>query len=103
PVPLIVVSSLFSCCADHRDLHSFPTRRSSDLGACRCGMITKSNWKVRLLISATLVAVLPVLLPPPVSCRALPANITGHIWISPEIGRAHVAKTKALLAGRCQC
>src|SRR5690606_41987820 len=22
---------LFDCCADHRDLHSFPTRRSSDL------------------------------------------------------------------------
>src|SRR5438874_1612060 len=24
-------SFFFSCCADHRDLHSFPTRRSSDL------------------------------------------------------------------------
>src|SRR5436189_6200665 len=23
---------IFSCCGDHRDLHSFPTRRSSDLG-----------------------------------------------------------------------
>src|SRR5438270_10310355 len=23
---------VFYCCADHRDLHSFPTRRSSDLG-----------------------------------------------------------------------
>src|SRR5262245_65311867 len=22
----------FSCCGDHRELHSFPTRRSSDLG-----------------------------------------------------------------------
>src|SRR5690348_18216420 len=27
-------SAFFSqCCADHRDLHSFPTRRSSDLAA----------------------------------------------------------------------
>src|SRR5438034_6750037 len=25
----------FECCGDHRDLHSFPTRRSSDLAATR--------------------------------------------------------------------
>src|SRR5690349_24057100 len=26
-----LVVFFFSCCGDHRDLHSFPTRRSSDL------------------------------------------------------------------------
>src|SRR5205807_8087429 len=31
--------SLFRCCLAHRDLHSFPTRRSSDLKFCRsCGL-----------------------------------------------------------------
>src|SRR5690242_10392714 len=28
---------LFSLCSYHRDLHSFPTRRSSDLLSCRLG------------------------------------------------------------------
>src|SRR5690242_11214781 len=29
--PLLPASFFFSCYRDHRDLHSFPTRRSSDL------------------------------------------------------------------------
>src|SRR5687767_15794054 len=29
--PLNTFSFIFSCYGDHRDLHSFPTRRSSDL------------------------------------------------------------------------
>src|SRR5206468_7042413 len=28
----LFLSFFFSCCVHHRDLHSFPTRRSSDLG-----------------------------------------------------------------------
>src|SRR5690349_25168477 len=31
----------FYCSGDHRDLHSFPTRRSSDLGWCRS---TSDGW-----------------------------------------------------------
>src|SRR5699024_8456511 len=34
---LIIASFFFSCYRDPRDLHSFPTRRSSDLLACRQG------------------------------------------------------------------
>src|SRR5439155_22398878 len=30
-----VLLCFFYCYADHRHLHSFPTRRSSDLGSCR--------------------------------------------------------------------
>src|SRR5690606_41422184 len=30
-VPLVTICCLFSCSRDHPDLHSFPTRRSSDL------------------------------------------------------------------------
>src|SRR6266571_360939 len=33
PIPAVPVPFFFYCYADHRDLHSFPTRRSSDLGA----------------------------------------------------------------------
>src|SRR5699024_12843552 len=36
PVPILSTTLLLfslSCYADHRDLHSFPTRRSSDLGS----------------------------------------------------------------------
>src|SRR5699024_12854118 len=33
--------SLFSCCAAPRDLHSFPTRRSSDLGRYTCVPLLK--------------------------------------------------------------
>src|SRR5438874_9615905 len=42
----------FHCSADHRDLHSFPTRRSSDLGGSRgigaatVAMLTKAGAKV---------------------------------------------------------
>src|SRR5438477_11927964 len=32
PVTGLVVFFSFQCYCDHRDLHSFPTRRSSDLG-----------------------------------------------------------------------
>src|SRR5690348_18343259 len=31
PLYLIILSFFFSCSGAHRDLHSFPTRRSSDL------------------------------------------------------------------------
>src|SRR5207244_13506288 len=35
---LVSFMSLFHCCCALRDLHSFPTRRSSDLGGlCRAG------------------------------------------------------------------
>src|SRR5438552_7522314 len=34
----------FSCSGDHRDLHSFPTRRSSDLPVRGSG---KSTWRYR--------------------------------------------------------
>src|SRR5438477_4711613 len=33
----------FSCSADHRDLHSFPTRRSSDLGV----LAGRIEWRGR--------------------------------------------------------
>src|SRR5687767_15340464 len=29
------ITFVLNCCGDHRDLHSFPTRRSSDLGKNR--------------------------------------------------------------------
>src|SRR5690606_40023015 len=32
-VLLVFLSFFFQCSGDHRDLHSFPTRRSSDLGS----------------------------------------------------------------------
>src|SRR5690348_18007302 len=32
---MLIVSCFFSCYGDHRDLHSFPTRRSSDLHAAQ--------------------------------------------------------------------
>src|SRR5438445_6294291 len=32
----------FSCYGDHRDLHSFPTRRSSDLGGSRPSWVARS-------------------------------------------------------------
>src|SRR5437763_16419355 len=36
---LLLLFFFFYCYGDHRDLHSFPTRRSSDLhGACRRGL-----------------------------------------------------------------
>src|SRR5438552_13209637 len=31
---MLIVAFFFYCCGDHRDLHSFPTRRSSDLPRC---------------------------------------------------------------------
>src|SRR5438093_7977286 len=37
PSPCILVF-FFSCSGDHRDLHSFPTRRSSDLGPVQIGL-----------------------------------------------------------------
>src|SRR5206468_11622427 len=33
PPTLIILIFSLSCCLDHRDLHSFPTRRSSDLNS----------------------------------------------------------------------
>src|SRR5699024_11875423 len=33
--PLLLLSFFFPCYGHHRDLHSFPTRRSSDLRSCR--------------------------------------------------------------------
>src|SRR5438477_8878820 len=37
-----VLLSFFHCSGDHRDLHSFPTRRSSDLVA------SPANWRVKV-------------------------------------------------------
>src|SRR5437868_12046950 len=34
----MLISSFFSACGHHRDLHSFPTRRSSDLAAERLAL-----------------------------------------------------------------
>src|SRR5206468_11580740 len=46
----------FAYYAPHRDLHSFPTRRSSDLRRC-CSAVTAasgwlSSWSLRCLIAA---------------------------------------------------
>src|SRR5438874_11931562 len=35
---------LFYCYADYRDLHSFPTRRSSDLRSSRISRATGGGW-----------------------------------------------------------
>src|SRR6266487_6728019 len=37
--PAVNPSVFFECCGDHRDLHSFPTRRSSDLAIADIGEI----------------------------------------------------------------
>src|SRR5436309_5103595 len=47
PLPS-VATFFFSCCADHRDLHSFPTRRSSDL-------VSKKGLRQLLLAGITVV------------------------------------------------
>src|SRR5690606_41749522 len=43
----------FSCSVDHRDLHSFPTRRSSDLfSAVQLTRLTKlMNFKLQMLVA----------------------------------------------------
>src|SRR5438067_10811621 len=43
---------IFYCCADHRDLHSFPTRRSSDLRAV--APVDASTPVVQLLAEAAI-------------------------------------------------
>src|SRR5438045_8840256 len=41
PMTRLTSSTFFCYCyADRRDLHSFPTRRSSDLGSARCARST---------------------------------------------------------------
>src|SRR6266850_1486848 len=42
----------FYCYGDHRDLHSFPTRRSSDL-ACRPGLLGEPCYCVVAVLSLT--------------------------------------------------
>src|SRR5437868_11824091 len=41
PIHLSLASFLFSGHGHHRDLHSFPTRRSSDLGSGKTRVITR--------------------------------------------------------------
>src|SRR5438067_2959298 len=59
----LTVPSFFNCRADHRDLHSFPTRRSSDLMLVEpdpdmIPLIVQAMWLVTVIASE------PVNVPP---------------------------------------
>src|SRR5687767_15428987 len=63
----------FYCCVDHRDLHSFPTRRSSDLG-----VITGSRAPrpVENICGARLVEQLTLTVSAPLRIIEVPVGIT---------------------------
>src|SRR5690606_39525061 len=55
PFAVIPIDSFFSCgYGDHRDLHPFPTRRSSDLGPACGGISSTGIGECRTTPSATL-------------------------------------------------
>src|SRR5438876_8263070 len=49
-VLVLVLVFFFKCYGDHRDLHSFPTRRSSDLELNRSGLLAE-NEKIRPILA----------------------------------------------------
>src|SRR5205809_5775784 len=58
---VIMVAFFFYCYGDHRDLHSFPTRRSSDLGSALANVTLTStgftgNVTLRLIVPSGLTA-----------------------------------------------
>ena len=80
---------LFYCSGDHRDLHSFPTRRSSDLGdevgpGGECLAVRRSGHDARGRQLEVAVA--------PADLDALPQQRGDQsaLTIGREIGRAHV-------------
>src|SRR5438270_12006049 len=56
PVSFFDCCFFFYCCRDHRALHSFPTRRSSDLRAARADGARPEHGGLRLSVARRRIA-----------------------------------------------
>src|SRR5205823_11479982 len=74
-----IFSFFFSSSAHHRDLHSFPTRRSSDLARCAAGAADAARRRVAAARARARSAhVLIALLRPGDRVRAADAGVAAH-------------------------